>query len=111
MGEAKRKSALGLAIGSSLPAAKAVNADIERIDQQRKERVKEELRRLMAAVDEGRFECMIVSELIDNNGTPKVMTNMIGEVHQLQAAAGHVVEFYANKKTRGGKLVPKMLRV
>lgn len=72
-------------------------------DRERRERIKAELRRLIDVVDDGRFECMIVSELIDNNGTPKIMTGMLGELGQIKAAAAHIIEHYSAKKMKGGK--------
>lgn len=94
MGEAKRKTALGYAV------RRAVQPQAEDVleTESRRDRIKDELRRLIDVVDDGRFECMIVSELVDNNGTPKVMTNMIGELHQIQAAASNVVLHYSEKK-------------
>lgn len=99
MGESKRRKLSG-AIQREIAPEKADKDELAR-----REKVKAELRRLMDVVDSGAFGGMVVGEFVanadgDDDETPKLMTNLVGEMHVIQGMCVSVIRHYSEKESR-----------
>lgn len=94
MGESARRKKLGSAIENHFDH----KAQAEEVA--RRVKVHAELDRIKRLVDEGKFEAMVVAELVGmtEDGKPKIMHSMVGEVNHIKAMCANVVMHYGEKK-------------